>query len=232
MLKLFVILATVYSQSLLALSTILIGIAGGTGSGKTTLAQKIQDAFPAHSVLICQDSYYKDLSHLTIQERAKTNFDHPNSLDFDLLREHLLDLMNGRSIEQPLYNFHTHSREKLTKHVEPAQLILVEGILLFAALELRDLFDLKIFIDTDDDIRLLRRIERDMKERSRDFDSVKQQYLTTVKPMHDAFVEPSKQYADIIVPMQRQNQIALDMINTTLRAHLAREIPRRHPETR
>ncbi len=176
------------------------------------MAQKIQEAFPTHSVLICQDSYYKDLSYLPMQERVKTNFDHPNSLDFDLLREHLLDLIQGRAIEQPIYNFKTHEREKATHRVEPGQVIIVEGILLFAVLELRDLFDLKIFVDTDDDIRLMRRIERDITERARSFTSVKEQYLTTVKPMHDAFVEPSKQYADVIIPMRKQNQIALDLV--------------------
>jgi len=198
----------------------LIGIAGGTGSGKTTMAEKIQNAFPNHSVLICQDSYYKDISHLPLQERAKTNFDHPSSLDFDLLRLHLLELIKGRAIEQPIYNFKTHEREKTTRRIEPAQVIIVEGILLLAAIEVRDLFDLKIFVDTDDDIRLLRRIERDMTERDRSFESIKEQYLTTVKPMHDAFVEPSKQYADVIIPMRRQNQIALDLVISKIRADI------------
>lgn len=201
-------------------SPILIGIAGGTGSGKTTMAKKIQDAFPDQSILICQDSYYKDLSHLTMEEKAKTNLDHPNSLDFDILRHHLIDLMNKKPIEQPIYSFTTYERDVETQHVEPAQVIIVEGILLFAALEVRDLFDLKIFVDTDNDIRLLRRIERDTAERGRSFDSVKNQYLTTVKPMHDAFVEPSKQYADVIIPMCRQNQIAVDLVISRIRAHL------------
>jgi uridine kinase len=219
MFKSLLIAASICFQALFA-SPFLIGIAGGTGSGKTTMAQKIQDAFPNHSVLICQDSYYKDLPHLSLQERSKMNFDHPNSLDFELMRDHLLDLIEGRAIEQPIYNFQTHSREKTNRRVEPAQVIIVEGILLFAALEVRDLFNLKIFIDTDDDIRLLRRVERDMAERGRSFDGIKEQYLTTVKPMHDAFVEPSKQYADVIVPMRRQNQIALDLVITKLKADL------------
>jgi uridine kinase len=219
MFRLVVILSCIYFQTIFATPK-LIGIAGGTGSGKTTAAQQLQDAFPVNSVLICQDSYYKDLSHLSLEERGKTNFDHPNSLDFELLRQHLIDLMNGKAIEVPIYNFHAHSREKATRRVEPAALIMVEGILLFAALEVRDLFDLKIFIDTDDDIRLMRRMERDMEERSRSFASVKQQYLTTVKPMHDAFVVPSKQHADVIIPMRKQNRIALDLIITKLEVDL------------
>jgi uridine kinase len=220
MLKSLFLFASIYLHALFASSPTLVGIAGGTGSGKTTLAQKIQDAFPNHSILISQDSYYKDLSHLSVHERAKANFDHPNSLDFDLLRQHLLDLINGQAIEQPIYNFQTHNREKTTKRVEPAKLIIVEGILLLAALEVKDLFDIKIFIDTDDDIRLLRRMERDIAERGRSFSSITEQYLTTVKPMHDAFVEPSKQYADVIIPARRQNPIALDLVISKLREDL------------
>ncbi len=207
-------------SSLFAAPKILVGIAGGTGSGKTTFAEKIQKAFPVDSVLISQDSYYKDLSHLSWKERAETNFDHPESLDFTLLREHLLSLKNNNSIDQPIYNFQTHSRESYTTKIEPAQLIIVEGILLFAVREIRDLFDLKIFVDTDDDIRLLRRIERDLQERARDFSSVKDQYLSTVKPMHDAFVEPSKQYADVIVPKGGYNQTALGLILAKLNEEL------------
>jgi uridine kinase len=219
MFKTLLLLTSICIQALFA-SPILIGIAGGTGSGKTTMAQKIQDAFPDQSILICQDSYYKDLSHLTMEEKARMNFDHPNSLDFDLLRQHLLDLTQGQSIEQPIYSFITYERDIETQNVKPTQVIVVEGILLFAALDVRDLFDLKIFVDADDDIRLLRRIERDMAERGRGFDSIKQQYLTTVKPMHDAFVEPSKQYADVIIPMCRQNQIAVDLVISRIKAHL------------
>ncbi|MBS0585553.1 MAG: uridine kinase [Verrucomicrobia bacterium] len=199
------------ATSAFAKETILVGIAGGTGSGKTTLAEKIHQAFPG-SVLLSQDSYYKDLSHLPMEEREKTNFDHPNSLEFSLLRDHLLELKQGRGIEQPTYSFHSYNREKKTVRVEPAEIILVEGILLLAAPEVRDLFDIKIFVDTDDDVRILRRIERDMKERSRDFQSVKTQYLETVKPMHEAFVEPSKKYADVIFPEGGHNQVAISLI--------------------
>jgi uridine kinase len=200
---------------------ILVGIAGGTGSGKTTLAERIKEAFPEDSILINQDCYYKDLSHLSFDERAKMNFDHPSSLDFSLLCEHLIELKSGRSIQRPVYNFHTHRRESSMQLVEPAHLIIAEGILLLAVPEIRKLFDLKIFVDTDDDIRVLRRIERDMKERSRDFDSVKTQYISSVKPMHDAFVEPSKQYADVIVPEGGYNQIALSLILAKLKADLS-----------
>ncbi len=194
-----------------AKSPVFVGIAGGTGSGKTTLAQRIHESFPG-SVLISQDSYYKDLSYLPSEERGKVNFDHPNALEFSLLRKHLLALKNGQAIEQPTYSFYLHAREKRTERVEPAQIILVEGILLLAAPEVRDLFDIKIFVDTDDDVRVLRRIERDMKERSRDFASVKEQYLQTVKPMHDAFVQPSKKYADVIFPEGGHNQVAIGLI--------------------
>jgi|GEM_PF-24967 len=199
------------SLSVFATSPLCIGIAGGTGSGKTTLAENIHRMFPG-SVLICQDSYYRDLSHVPFEEREKVNFDHPDSLEFSLLKKHLIDLKNGQAIEQPIYNFHLHAREKNTAWIEPAQIILVEGILLLAAPEVRDLLDIKIFVDTDDDIRMLRRMERDRNERSRDFDNIKEQYLTTVKPMHDAFVAPSKKYADVIFPEGGYNQVAIDLI--------------------
>lgn len=205
--------------SAFANSIILVAITGGTGSGKTTLAERIHEAFPK-SVLISQDAYYKDLPHLPFEERAKTNFDHPSSLEFSLLRKHLLDLKNGHPIEQPTYSFRLHAREMETKWIEPAQIILVEGILLLAAPEVRDLFDIKIFVDTDDDVRVLRRIERDMKERGRDFKSVKEQYLTTVKPMHEAFVEPSKKYADVIIPEGGHNEVAISLILAKLREHI------------
>ncbi len=212
MYKLFLLLCL---QSLFA-TPILIGIAGGTGSGKTTLAEKIHEAFPTRSVLFSQDAYYKDVSHLSFEERSKRNFDHPDSLDFALLKDHLIALQNGQSIDQPVYNFAIHGREAYTTRIDSAPLIIVEGILLFAIPEVRELFAMKIFVDTDDDIRLLRRIQRDLTERSRDFQSVKTQYMATVKPMHDAFVEPSKRFADIIVPEGGHNLIALDFILSKL----------------
>ncbi len=203
-----------------AADRLIIGIAGGTGSGKTTLAHKIQEALSEHSILISQDFYYKDLSHLSDEGRANVNFDHPDSLDFPLLRDHIFELKAGRSVQCPEYDFVTHTRKKNTRPFDSARVIIVEGILLFAMPEVRNQFDWKIFIDTDDDVRLLRRIERDMNERGRDFESIKRQYLKTVKPMHDAFVEPSKQHADIIVPRGGENNMALSLILSKLREQI------------
>ena len=211
------IIATLSFITLSAKESIVIGIAGGTGSGKTTLAHRIQKAFPGQSVLISQDSYYKDIGHLPLEEREKTNFDHPNSLDFDLMVHHLQQLKEGNAIEKPVYNFHTHSPEKFTETVEPNKIIIVEGILIFAVPEVCEKCDLKLFVDTDDDVRLLRRIDRDMHERSRTFESVRIQYLTTVKPMHEAFVQPSKKEADLIVPRGGKNKLALDLIIAKLK---------------
>lgn len=220
MLRLLVIIGCVWIQSIFALPKIVIGIAGGSGSGKTTLAKKIQQALPEHTILISQDSYYKDLSHLSHVERANTNFDHPHSLDFGLLCKNLIALKEGISIDQPIYDFSTHTRVNQTKRVGPAPVVIIEGILLFAVPELRGLLDLKIFVETDGDIRVLRRMERDINERGRDFVGVKDQYLATVKPMHDAFVEPSKQFADIIIPAHSDNEIALSVILAKLQAAL------------
>lgn len=199
---------------------IFLGIAGGSGSGKTTVAQKICSSLGESIILIEQDNYYRDLSHLSFEERTLVNFDHPNSIDFVLMREHLLALKEGTAIEKPIYNFQSHSREKSASKVEPARVIIVEGILLFAIPEVRELLDIKVFVDTEDDIRLLRRIERDMAERGRDFESIKLQYLTTVKPMHLEFVEPSKRYADIIIPRGGENRTAVNLIISKLKAHL------------
>lgn len=213
--KLF-ILCLVLSNALFA-EPLIVGIAGGTGSGKTTLARKIQEAFPQESVLISQDSYYKPLSNFPLKIREKMNFDHPDALDFALFRQHILDLKEGKSIEKPIYNFCTHTRDPGVEVVDSCELIIVEGILLFAVPEVRELFDIKLFVDTDDDVRLLRRIERDLHERGRTFESVRDQYLTTVKPMHDAFVEPSKQLADLIVPQGGENATALQLILSRLK---------------
>lgn len=178
---------------------VLVGIAGGTGSGKTTLAKKLNQHFGDGAVLLSQDCYYKDLSHLSLEERESVNFDHPASIDFTLFKEHLLELKKGRSVLIPQYDFTTHTRTDQMEILDSAPIILVEGILLFAVPEVRELFDLKIFIDTDDDIRLMRRLERDLQERGRDFDSVKKQYLATVKPMHQKYVEPTKSQADVVI---------------------------------
>ncbi len=203
-----------------SIEPLIVGVAGGTGSGKTTLADKLIEAFPGQSILICQDSYYKGISGQSLEEGSKTNFDHPDSLDFNLLREHLIALKNNQPISVPQYNFHTHLREPKSTVVKPAALIIVEGILIFAVDEVRDLFDIKIYMDTDDDVRLLRRIERDMKERSRDFCSIRDQYLKTVKPMHDSYVEPSKRFADVIIPSGRHNAKGLSMIVSKLKEEL------------
>ena len=213
------------STPLFSASKIIIGIAGGSGSGKSTLAYNIQKAFPEKSVLLCQDSYYKDLSNLTVEERGPVNFDHPDSLDFSMLREHILSMKEGNSIAQPIYNFRTHSREVDTKEIASAEIIVVEGILLFSVKEIRDLFDIKFFVDTDEDVRLLRRIERDMTERARSFQSVRDQYLSTVKPMHALFVEPSKKHADMIIPHGGHNMPALALIITKLQEILSESAP-------
>jgi uridine kinase len=211
------LIALMMFQVLSGEETLIIGIAGGTGSGKTTLARKIQEAFPGQSTLISQDSYYKDQGTVPLATREKANFDHPDSLDFALLAQHLHELKDGKTIQKPVYNFHTHSRENFTEPVTPSKIIIVEGILLFAVQEICDQCDLKIFVDTDDDVRLLRRIDRDIHERSRTFESVCTQYLTTVKPMHEAFVQPSKKQADLIVPRGGNNPWALDLIISKLK---------------
>ncbi len=201
-------------------SKLVVGIAGGTGSGKTTLAEKLLETFSDRAILITQDDYYKDLTHLEKEDRAKQNFDHPDSIDFELLKQHLIALKQNHSIEKPLYNFCEHARENKTQLVKPADIIILEGILIFAVQEIRELCDLKIFVETDDDIRLLRRIERDMNERERDFLSIRDQYMTTVKPMHDAFVEPSKRYADVIIPTMRRNENGIALIISSLKKDL------------
>lgn len=179
----------------------MIGLAGGSGSGKTTIAQSIVEAVgPDDVVLIQHDAYYRDQTHLPLEERAKVNYDHPDSLETDLLVEHLRVLLAGRAIERPVYDFTVHNRAAETVEVEPHPVILVEGILVLTEPDLRDLMDLKIYVDTDADLRIARRWERDIKERGRTFDSVRDQYLHTVRPMHLQFVEPSKRYADIVIP--------------------------------
>lgn len=190
----------------------IVGIAGGTGSGKTTLARRIREGLGEASTLIQFDWYYRDLSFLPIKEREEVNFDHPASLESELLVEHLSALKNGNPIDVPLYDFKTHSRTSETVHIEPLPVIVVEGILLFCFEPLRQMLDIKIFVDTDADIRVFRRIRRDMRERGRDFNSIRRQYYKTVRPMHLEFVEPSKRYADVIIPEGGDNLIALDLI--------------------
>jgi uridine kinase len=198
----------------------IIGIAGGSGSGKTTLAHKILDAFPQQATLISQDSYYKGLEGMSEEQKAMANFDHPQALDFDLLKQHLIALKQGDDIDQPVYDFFTHTRKHHTTRVHSQDLIIVEGILLFAVPEIYSLFDLTCFVDTDDDIRLLRRMERDIHERGRSFESIKKQYLHTVKPMHMRFVEPSKKNAHIIIPFGKENEIAISLLISKVREAL------------
>jgi uridine kinase len=192
---------------------LVIGIAGGSGSGKTTVAHIIIERVGAdHIAFLQHDAYYKDLSNLPPNQRVLINFDHPDSLDNELLIQHIDQLKKYRSIELPVYDFKNHTRTPLTVHIDPQPLILVEGILIFAEPGLRPLFDVKIFVDTDPDIRFIRRLERDIIERGRTTESVIQQYLSTVRPMHLDFVEPSKRYADVIIPEGGRNTVAVDMV--------------------
>ena len=192
---------------------LVIGIAGGTGSGKTTVAHALAAAMPAgRCVVIEHDAYYKDLASHTPEERAQVNFDHPDSLDSALLAEHLRRLRGGEPVEVPIYDFVSHTRRAETRRVAPAPLIIVEGILVFVEDALREQLEIKIFVDTDADIRLIRRIRRDLEQRGRTFQSVRDQYYATVRPMHIAFVEPSKRFADLILPEGGANRVALDVL--------------------
>lgn len=190
-----------------------IGIAGGTGSGKSTVAAKLAAAIPVgRCVVLDHDSYYRDQAHLSREARAEINYDHPSSLESSLLAEHLAALKAGRAVDVPQYDFLTHTRRPETRRVEPAPLIIVEGILVFVEAALRDQLDIKIFVDTDADIRLMRRIRRDLEQRGRSFQSVRDQYYATVRPMHLEYVEPSKRWADVIVPEGGDNKVALDVL--------------------
>lgn len=199
-----------------------VGVVGGTGSGKTTVAKGLREALPEGAVAMLQhDSYYRHRPELTLEERDQLNFDHPDSLDNDLLRKHLEELRAGRAIEVPQYDYATHLRLPETRRVEPAPIIIVEGILLFVDPELRACFDAKIYVDTDADIRILRRIERDLARRGRTFEQVRDQYFSTVRPMHLQFVEPSKRWADLIIPEGGHNRVALDLVLSKLQNLLA-----------
>jgi len=195
------------------IAPLIIGIAGGSGSGKTTVAQSIlQRVGPEQIAYLQHDEYYKDLSGLPPAQRAAINFDHPNSLESSLLVQHIEQLKQGQPVEVPIYDFATHSRTNQSFTVNPRRVVLVEGILIFTESVLRELFDVKIFVDTDSDLRFIRRLQRDISERGRSRESVVQQYLTTVRPMHLEFVEPSKRYADVIIPEGGFNTAALDMV--------------------
>lgn len=200
---------------------IVIGVAGGTGSGKTTVAMKILERVGAeHVAYIPHDAYYRDLGHLPLEQRPRVNFDHPDSLESELLIEHLRQLKAGQAVDIPVYDFTTHTRTDQTRRVGPAPVILVEGILVFSEPGLRELFDVKLYVDTDADLRLIRRLQRDLQERGRTFESVIQQYLTTVRPMHLEFVEPSKRYADVIIPEGGFNEVAIEMVAARVRGLL------------
>jgi len=200
---------------------VVIGIAGGSCSGKTSVTRAIYDVFRDHSVVVIeQDFYYKDQSHLTFEERLGTNYDHPLAFDNDLLIKHIKKLLSRQSIEKPVYDYVQHTRAKKVIHVEPVDVIILEGILVLEDADLRDLMDIKLFVDTDSDLRIIRRIMRDIKERGRTTDSVIDQYLTAVRPMHNLFIEPTKRYADIIIPEGGDNEVAIDLMVTKIKTIL------------
>ncbi len=204
---------------------LIIGIAGGTGSGKTTVVNQILNQLPTDEVcVISQDSYYKATDDLSYDERTKINFDHPKSIDFDLLVKDLNGLKEGKIIEQPVYSFVTHNRTKDTIKTHPKKVIIVEGILIFNNIDLRDLCDIKIFVHADADERLIRRLKRDIQERGRDIDEVLDRYQTTLKPMHNQFIEPTKNFADMIIPNDRYNTVAIDIVKTVIAEKLAKDV--------
>jgi len=193
--------------------SVVIGIAGGSGSGKTTVQRRIMERFgPRRIALLDHDAYYRDLAHLAQDQRARFNFDHPDALETDLMVAHLDALLDGQAIEKPTYSFETHGRLDATEPIEPRPVILIDGILVLAEPALRDRMDVKLYVDAPDDVRLMRRIERDLHERGRSIDSVLEQYRRTVRPMHLEFVEPSKRHADVIIPRGGRNQVAIDMV--------------------
>ena len=197
---------------------ILIGIAGGSASGKSSIAQRLKNEYSLTNsvVIIRQDDYYKDQSHLTMEERVKTNYDHPLAFDNELLIQHLNALMNGETIEKPTYDYTVHNRSEVTETIKPCDVIVLEGLFVLESESLRELLDMKIFVDTDADLRFIRRMVRDVKERGRSLDSVVSQYTTTVRVMHDLFIEPSKRYANLIIPEGGHNEVAIDLLTTKI----------------
>ncbi|MTM67726.1 uridine kinase, partial [Turicibacter sanguinis] len=192
---------------------LIIGVAGGTASGKTSVSTILYDAFADRTItLLRQDDYYNDQSHMTLEERVKTNYDHPLSMDNELLVKHLKKLMLGYSIEKPIYDYTQHTRSELTEKIEPTKIIIVEGLFVLEDVQIRDLLDIKVFVEADDDIRFIRRLLRDTTERGRTIESVISQYTESVKPMHQQFIEPTKKYADIIVPDGKTNTVAIDLL--------------------
>ena len=203
------------------MGTIIIGVAGGTASGKSTLVKKLQEAFEGESVItICHDYYYKAHNELGYEERTKLNYDHPDAFDTDMMIADILKLKNGESIYRPVYSFVNHNRTDKTVRVDPAQVIIIDGILILENKSLRDLMDVKVYVDTDADVRLGRRLLRDVQERGRSIESVLTQYFCTVKPMHDEFVEPSKRYADLIIPQGGFNSVALNILIQNIKSHI------------
>ncbi len=200
---------------------LIIGIAGGTGCGKTTVVNQIVNELPENEVcVISQDSYYKDTSHLAYDERVKINFDHPQSIDFDLLGDHLQSLRKGETIQQPVYSFVEHNRTKETIRTQPSKVMIVEGILILTNAKIRDMFDIKIYVHTDSDERLIRRLKRDIAERGRDMDEVLDRYQNTLKPMHQQFIDPTKEFADLIIPNNHYNNVAVDIVRTIIKERL------------
>jgi uridine kinase len=205
---------------------LLIGIAGGTGSGKSTVARRVAEALHGASVIsLDMDAYYRSLTHLTLEQRRHVNWDHPDAFDFDLLLAHLHSLADRKGIDKPVYDYVSHLRSEHAVHVEPADVVVIDGILLFVDPRVRALCEVKAYVDTDADIRLVRRIRRDMRARGRPLDEILDQYLTTVRPMHLEFVEPSKQYADLIVPHGGHNEIAIEMLASRIRDRLRERRP-------
>ncbi len=201
---------------------LIIGIAGGTGSGKTTVVEQIVEELPKDEVcVISQDSYYHDTSHLSYAERVKINFDHPKAIDFELLVKHLKELKKGNTIEQPIYSFVEHNRTKETLKTYPKKVVIVEGILILTHPEIREMFDIKLFVHADSDERLIRRLKRDISERGRDLKEVLNRYQSTLKPMHQQFIEPTKEYADIIIPTNRYNTVAVKLIRNIIHQRLS-----------
>ena len=198
---------------------IIIGVTGGSGGGKTSVSRAILSNFPDEKIaMIEHDSYYKDQSHLTFEERVSTNYDHPFAFDTDLMIEHIYELIAGRPVDIPIYDYTQHTRSDKTYRQEPQDVFIVEGILVLEDKRLRDLMDIKLFVDTDDDIRIIRRIKRDMAERGRSLDSIIDMYTSVVKPMHEQFIEPTKKFADIIIPEGGSNNVAIDLMTTKIRS--------------
>ena len=207
-------------------NNVLLGIGGGTGSGKTVLSNNLLNKFNRNEIaIIRQDSYYKDLSNKTSQERARTNFDHPEAINFDLLAKHLGILLNGESVEMPVYDLSTHTRALKKKRLDPHSIVILEGTMVLTHQQIRDRMNLKIYVETDADVRFIRRLQRDINERSRTMEDVIEQYMNTVRPMHEEFVEITKKYADIILPKGGDNSVAVDLIQTKIQTLLKEKMP-------